>query len=86
MVLVLLTGVGLLSSSPEYFLRQGWLHAKLALVALLAALTLVAAIRRGSSRRGPVRRGSAPARIDLLEGLFFFGVCAVLLLAVLKPF
>ncbi|MEK7657141.1 MAG: hypothetical protein AAB412_05250 [Elusimicrobiota bacterium] len=76
MGLVLLTGAGLLSSSPEYFLRQGWLHAKLACVALLAALTLVAAIRRGA----------APARAGLVHGLFWALVSAVLLLAVLKPF
>lgn len=74
MVLVLLSGVGLLSSSPEYFLRQGWLHAKLACVALLVVLSVL------------VRRGSAPARVALLQGLFLFGFCVVLLLVVLKPF
>ena len=77
MVLVLLTGVGLLSSSPEYFLRQGWLHAKLACAAFLVVLSVLLAL---------ARRGSAPARTALLQGLFICGVCAVLFLAVIKPF
>lgn len=82
MGIVLLSGTGLIAASPEYFLRQGWLHAKLACVALLTALSVLLALAREKGPLGAAFR----SRAALFQGGFWALVCAVLLLAVLRPF
>jgi len=82
--LAALFGVTLIVLQPDYYLSLGWLHAKLALVALLIGYhvwcaRLVGVFARGENRRGHVWYrwfNEAPALL----------LIAIVLLAVLKPF
>lgn len=82
--LAALFGIALIVAAPDYYLSLGWLHAKLALVALLIAYhvwcaRIVADFREGRNERGHVWYrwfNEAPALL----------LVAIVLLAVLKPF
>ncbi len=57
-VLVILSGIVLVSTHPAYYLHAFWLRAKLALVVILIALYMAALSRFRAVRRGaPIRRG-----------------------------
>jgi len=77
-------GISLIAMQPGYYMGQGWLHAKLALVALLIGYhawcaRIVATFARGDNRRDHVWYrwfNEAPALL----------LIAIVLLAILKPF
>lgn len=77
-------GIAMIAAQPAYYMSLGWLHAKLALVAVLIAYhvwcaRLVGAFARGENRRSHVWYrwfNEAPALL----------LIAIVLLAVLKPF
>ena len=82
--LAVLFGLALIVAAPDYYLSLGWLHAKLALVALLIGYhawcrRIVLAFREGRNTRDHVwYRWFNEAPALLLIG--------IVLLAVLKPF
>ncbi len=77
-------GLALILAAPEVYLAMGWLHAKLALVAVLIGYhawcwRLVLAFRAGTNRHGSTWFrwfNEAPALL----------LVAIVLLAILKPF
>lgn len=82
--LAALFGLTLIALQPDYYMGLGWLHAKLALVALLIGYhawcaRIVATFARGGNRRDHVWYrwfNEAPALL----------LIAIVLLAILKPF
>ena len=84
LALVAQFGLAMIVAAPEYYLSLGWLHAKLALVALLIGYhvwcwRIVLTFRAGRNRRNHVWYrwfNEAPALL----------LVAIVLLAVLKPF
>ncbi len=86
-VLALAFGVALLtwwiSNAPEYF-AQGWLHAKLALVALLIAFHAHCAVLAGRLARGTARMGVTALKwFNEVPALILI---AIVVLVVVKPF
>ena len=84
MVLTILFGVALILTNPDYYLKAGWLHAKLTLVALLIGYhgycgVLVKRFETDANRRGHVWY----RWFNELPVLVLFGV---VILAVVRPF
>lgn len=84
MVLTILFGVALILQNPDYYLKAGWLHAKLTLVALLIGYhgycgVLVKRFATDSNTRGHVWY----RWFNELPVLVLF---AVVILAVVRPF
>lgn len=52
--LVVVTGILLLVANPSHFLHEGWFHAKLFLVAILAGLDVMAYLRAKAFQAGQI--------------------------------
>ncbi len=81
--IAVLAGIAMVAISPDY-LRQTWLHIKLALVVILIAVDLLLTVRFRAYQAGR-------AAIEPRQARLFYASMAVLLfliviLAVLKPF
>ncbi len=84
MVIAIALGLALLANNPDYYLRAGWMHLKLAGVVFLVVYhfqcgRFVARINAGEDTRGHVFYRF----FNEIPVLFLFGI---ILLAVLKPF
>lgn len=84
MVLTIAFGVAMILTSPDYYLRAGWLHAKLALVALLVVYHLYCGrlVKRFADDAN-VRSHVFYRWLNELPVLVLFGA---VILAVVKPF
>ncbi len=83
MVLTFVFGIALLTQNPE-LMKQGWMHAKLAMVFLLAGYHGFLAVCRKKFERGENTRSEKFYRIvNEVPTVFLF---AIVLLAVLRPF
>jgi putative membrane protein len=77
-----LAGIAIVVISPDY-LRQTWLHIKLALVVVLIALDLLMTVRMRAYQAG---RGEIPEQTRLYYGSIAVLLFFIVILAVLKPF
>ena len=83
-VITVALGIAMLLQNPDYYLRAGWVHLKLLLVAMLIAYHLYcgALVRRFAS--DDIRRGHVFYRVlNEAPVLLLF---AIVILAVVKPF
>ncbi|HEV2424770.1 MAG TPA: CopD family protein [Terriglobia bacterium] len=78
-----LAGIGILLADPEY-LRQTWLHVKLALVVILIAVDLLLTARFRAAQAG--KAAIEPKQAKLLYGSVAVLLFFIVVLAVLKPF
>jgi len=76
-----LAGIAILAISPDY-LRQTWLHIKLALVVILIAVDLLLTVRL---RAFQASRGPIPGQARLYYGSMAVLLFFIVILAVLKP-
>jgi putative membrane protein len=84
MVLTILFGVALILQNPDYYLKAGWLHAKLALVVLLIAYHGWCGVLVKQFATDANRRSHTWYRwFNELPVLVLFGV---VILAVVRPF
>lgn len=84
LAITLVTGVGMLVAMPMLLQGQGWLHAKLGLVAGLIVLDQVLRTRLMALRAQPALLDPRPFKI--LHGLIGLGLIGILILAFVRPF
>jgi putative membrane protein len=78
-----IAGIIVVSIQPAY-LHQGWLHAKLFLVAILIGLDLMVTLRTREFHAG--RIGLQPLEMKILHGLISLVFVGILVLVMIKPF
>lgn len=83
MLLTLVFGVAMIVQNPTYYLRAGWLHAKLALVLLLFVYHGYCGILLKRLARDDIRSHMFYRWFNELPVLLLF---AIVILAVVKPF
>jgi len=81
--LTVIGGVAVLILQPDY-LRQGWLHAKLSLVAILIGLDLMAYFRARSFHAGNIQLSRRECK--LLHGGMALVFLGIVILVMIKPF
>ena len=84
MVVVLILGGWLISFNPEYYLSQGWLHAKLTLVALLVVFHFYCGHILKQFRDDQNQKSHKFYRV--LNEVPVFMLVAIVILAVVRPF
>lgn len=84
MGVAILAGAGLIGIAPSYFLKAGWLHAKLTLVVLLIAATIYAGRAMRALAAGRTTRGSRHFRI--MNEVPTLLMILIVILAVFRPF
>jgi putative membrane protein len=77
-----LAGIAIVVISPDY-LRQSWLHVKLAFIVILIAVDLLMTVRFRAWQAG---RGPVPGQARLYYGSMAVLLFFIVTLAVLKPF
>ena len=78
-----LAGIAVLVLQPDY-LHQGWLHAKLFLVAILAALDVIAWVRGRGSQAGKIELQRRECMA--LHGGIALVFIGIVILVMIKPF
>ena len=84
MARALIAGAWALSINPGYYLKEGWMFAKLAAAALAVVATVV--LSAASKRLGDRADAVGERALRLWRGLFMGAVAAALLLVFVKPF
>jgi len=84
MVAVLILGGWLISFNPEYYFSQGWLHAKLTLVALLVVFHFYCGHILKQFRDDQNQKSHKFYRV--LNEVPVFMLVAIIILAVVRPF
>ncbi len=84
MIAVLILGIWLISLNPSYYLTQGWLHAKLALVVLLVIFHFYCGYLLKQFRDDKNSKSHKFYRV--LNEVPVFMLVAIVILAVVRPF
>lgn len=71
-LLVILAGIGLISTRPSYYLHAPWLHIKLTFVILLIALHGYVAVRAKRFATGKITMQRGEARMLVVGALLIF--------------
>ncbi|MCX5788354.1 MAG: glycosyltransferase family 39 protein [Elusimicrobia bacterium] len=83
MTLAIIAGAWAISLNPSYYLKEGWMIAKLAAAALAVASTVVLSV---AAKRINARPGATGERaLRLWRGIFMGAVAAALLFVFVKP-
>jgi uncharacterized membrane protein len=83
MTLAIVAGAWAISLNPNYYLKEGWMLAKLAAAALAVAATIVLSV---ASKRMITAPASAGERsLQIWRGLFMGAIAAALVLVFVKP-
>ncbi|MCU1717497.1 protoporphyrinogen oxidase HemJ [Pseudomonas sp. 5P_3.1_Bac2] len=84
LVLTVLLGAALISLNPSYYLSQGWLHAKLSIVALLVVYQFFCGAQIKAFARDENPRGHVFYR--WFNEAPVFALLAIVILVVVRPF
>lgn len=77
-------GAWLIATAPDYYLPQGWLHAKLFLVALVIVYHVICGVHMKRLKEDHNPHGHVYFRV--FNELPVFALIAIVILAVVKPF